>query len=330
MVFSAVILSTAGPALADGSWSVAPLNLDFGSTTWSPGSTPPPRLNFTITNSDPSKYLVVAIDKNVAGGPDTGGPINYEHKVVNDQAMCANEQIGPGGTCTQNVIFSPTTSGHFTMTFVITGSLQGVAAGSQSVTVTGDATAVGTTTTTTTTAPTTTTTTVKADLVMGFLDPTLYFENGAFVRRVRVTQHVLIKNHGPHASDGGTVTFHFPEDALSPEEPSGEAVTGCKITRIVEETALGSAVTFEYGVCTLEPFAPGQSRQFSVTYGVKWANLSATATVHVSGKNDPTPDTAGQSIEIELANPFRSSHQLKLGTDYKVTGSRTANNPALK
>ena len=182
---------------------------------------------------------------------------------------------------------------------------------------------------TTTTAASTKPKAKKADLVIGFLDPTLSFENGVFVKHVRVTQRVLIKNRGPDKSPGGTVVFHYPDEAIGPATPTGGAVSGCEVTRVAE-TKIAGALVFYRAECTLDPLGSGRSREFSVTYDVKWGNVKATATAHVNGTHDPSPDTTAESLEIDTANPFRSSHILKVDTDYKVEGSKTSNNPALK
>ena len=326
---AAVIVFPIGAAKADGLWSVSEKTLDFGSTTWTPGRTTPPTLQFTITNSDPKNYLLVEITQTT---DERTSQIRYERKPVNDQAICTT-LIGSGGSCTQNVIFSPTTLGHHTATFLISGSLQGAPATTETLTIDGDSVAIGATPTPKSSATPKPTSTkpakIKADLVVGFLNPTLAFKNGAFGKYIQITQRVLIKNHGPYPSEGGTLVFHFPDDSLAAETPNGDAVNVCKVTRIVEDKTFGHLI-FDVGQCTLEPIPVGQTHELSVTYEINWHFVTETATVHVVGKHDPSPDTSAQRIDIERPGAFSSSRVLKLGTDYKLEGSKTSNNPALK
>ncbi len=184
------------------------------------------------------------------------------------------------------------------------------------------------------TTPTTTVRKRKADLAIGFLDPTVSFENGILVKHYRITQHVLVKNRGPDGSQGGSAVFHFPAGALlSPgteDAPDGNAVTGCVVKRVAEQGTY-KALVFYYADCTLNPIGPGESREFTVTYEMSWGKVvAATAIAHVAGVDDPTPDTASQTLDIETPHPFQFSRVLKIGTDYKVSGSRTSNNAALK
>jgi hypothetical protein len=196
-----------------------------------------------------------------------------------------------------------------------------------------------TTTQVSTTAPTTTTTVTsvrkrKADLAIGFLDPTVSFENGLMVKHYSITQHVLVKNRGPDSSTGGSVVFHFPENALlsagTDDAPTGDAVTGCDVKRVAEQGTYEALVYFT-GTCSLNPIGAGETREFTVTYRLSWGKvIAAMAIAHVAGIDDPTPDTTSQTLDIDTSSPFSSSRVLKLGTDYKVTGTRTSNNPALK
>ncbi len=329
LISSSLSLASAAPSYADGAWSVSPLTINFGTTTWIPGNTPPPRLGFTITNTDPQKYLIVDIQQTTDSQLTY---INYERNPSNSTATCAT-MIYPSSSCIQNVVFSPANRGNFQATFVISGSLQGGPSSTQTVTIIGSASKGGSATTPSPSAipkpKKTNPPKSVADLIVGFRDPLIAFENGVFLKKVRITQFVTIKNRGPKASKGGDVVFHFPENAIGPTEPTGIAVTSCSIKHIAEEKFAGY-LTFEQANCALEPIAVGQTVEFAVTYDIGWAHLMTTATTFVSGNEDPSPDTSAQGIETELVNPFKASRQLKKGVDFKLHGSSSANNPAMK
>lgn len=329
LIGSSLVLVPITNSYADGAWNVSPLAIDFGTTTWEPGRTPPPRLSFTITNTDPQKYLLVDIQETTESRTTS---MDFERNPSNSTATCATI-IYSNSSCTQNIIFSPVNRGTFNAVFVVSGRLQGGSVTTETVTATGTASKLGVVASSKPSAlpkpNNTKTPTAVADLVVGFRDPLVVFENGLFSKKVRITQFVVIKNRGPKASDGGTIVFHYPENAVGPAEPTGNAVTGCSIKHIAEERFAGY-LTFEQAACTLEPIAVGQTVDFSVTYDIGWAHLMTTATTYISGKEDPSPDTSAQGIETELVNPFRPSRQLKLSVDYKLHGSSSRNNPAMK
>jgi hypothetical protein len=96
------------------------------------------------------------------------------------------------------------------------------------------------------------------------------------------------------------------------------------------EEKLGNPLVFYLAQCKLEPLPPGRTHEFSVTYKVNWMVHNETASVHVVGKHDPSPDTSARRINFERLSGFSSSRVLKLGTNYTLEGSKTSNNPALK
>jgi hypothetical protein len=236
--------------------------------------------------------------------------------------------IQGGGSLTVNVtalIPGPATSGPATATTTTTPA----------TTTTLTTTTPKPTTTKTTTTTTTTTTAIptakKAALVMGFLDPTLYFESGVFSRRVSVTQHVLVKNRGPDASPGGTFEFHFPDGSYGLDAPAGDAVSECELRTEHDENASWFNISTYYDArCNLGPIGVGETHEIVVSYKVLWGKLTATAAAYVNGTDDVSNHTAAQSLEIDKVNPFKASFVMKLGADYKVEGSKTSDNPALK
>ena len=135
-------LLAAGPAAADGSWSVAPTKLAFGKVVAATAGwvTPPPHLEFTITNPDPKWYVIVEL----TAPYNSSSPIRLSANPGNSTPDCSTI-IDAGATCTQRVIFGPTVPGHFTETFTLKGTIQAGATTTMTVTVTGDAVAPGTT-----------------------------------------------------------------------------------------------------------------------------------------------------------------------------------------
>lgn len=140
---AAALLWSAAPALADGSWSVAPTTLDFGTVTAAPlGQV---TLTFTLTNPDPKYYVLFDIEQ--AGAPSR--VVEVSRNPGNSTPDCAT-MVGASATCTQKVYFRPSEPGHYSFTFVIKGGLQqpgGLIYTTHTVTVKGVAVAAGTTTT---------------------------------------------------------------------------------------------------------------------------------------------------------------------------------------
>lgn len=86
IISSSFLLASVAPSNADEVWNVSPLTVDFGTTTWEPGNTPPPHMLFTVTNTDPKKYLLVDIQQRTDSRTTY---INFERNPSNSTTNCA-------------------------------------------------------------------------------------------------------------------------------------------------------------------------------------------------------------------------------------------------